>query len=498
MIKHDSRKLIYLLHDHMSIREIAKTFCLSPTTVASIIEQKGEMPIANREDKIEIDKELLTKLYKECNGYVERVHEKLQERNIEIGYSTLTRLLRDLEISVTPKQRCDQVPDEPGSEMQQDTTVYSIKLGEKPTKLVAAILYFRYSKIRYLKFYPNFNRFQMKCFFHEALKFFGCSAKTCIIDNTNLARLVGSGTGKNAVIALEMACFSKQYGFEFKCHALGHPNRKAGNERSFFTTETNFLPGRTFTNLEDLNKQALEWATVKMFNRAVSKTDLVPAKAFEYEQTYLIKLAPYIPAPYIEHERITDQYGYVSFSGNFYWIPGTRRDNVKVLQYDRELKIYRNRELLGEYLLPAHGVKNEKIFPNGCSKPEYQPKNRKKPTLNEEQFLRNFAVEVSEFLDYALQSKGIERHRFIRQLYGLCKSLGQQVFVETVKRARQYHVTDIETIEKIAVLKMKGNGSLPLVQIKEEFEHRESYLDGKYSQDVDLTIFDKILEKKDE
>ena len=33
---------------------------------------------------------------------------------------------------------------------------------------------------------------------HEALRFFGFSARFCIIDNTNLARLRGSG--KNAVI----------------------------------------------------------------------------------------------------------------------------------------------------------------------------------------------------------------------------------------------------------------------------------------------------------
>ncbi len=37
----------------------------------------------------------------------------------------------------------------------------------------------------------------MKCFFHEALMFFKYSAKICVIDNTNLAVL--HGTGSNAV-----------------------------------------------------------------------------------------------------------------------------------------------------------------------------------------------------------------------------------------------------------------------------------------------------------
>ena len=41
---------------------------------------------------------------------------------------------------------------------------------------------------------------------------------------------------------------------------------KAGEERSFWTVETNFLPGRAFQSLEDLNAQALAWATVRLDN----------------------------------------------------------------------------------------------------------------------------------------------------------------------------------------------------------------------------------------
>lgn len=295
MIKPDKRKAIFLLHETLGIREIARRLNVSPTTVMDIIKQKGEMPDCPRKDKIQIDAELLKKLYGDCQGYVQRVHEKLHdEQNIDIGYSTLTRLLRDLEIGVEKNQRCEQVPDEPGAEMQHDTTVYQVTLRGCPTKLVASILYLRYSKIRYLKFYRTFNRFRMKCFLHEALTFLGYSAKVCIIDNTNLARLVGSGTGKNAVITPEMAQFAKQYGFDFHCHEIGHANRKAGNERSFFTVETNFFPGRTFVSVEDLNLQAMDWATNKMRNKPVAKTNVLPAKAFEHEQSSLIKLLPYI------------------------------------------------------------------------------------------------------------------------------------------------------------------------------------------------------------
>lgn len=499
MIKPEKRKAIFLLHETLGIREIACRLNVSPTTVMEIIKQKGETPNFPRKDKIEIDEELLKKLHEDCQGYVQRMHEKLREEwNIDICYSTLTRLLRDLGIGVSKNQRCEQVPDEPGAEMQTDTSVYQVKLRERPTKLVASILYLRYSKIRYLKFYRTFNRFRMKCFLHEALTYLSYSAKVCIIDNTNLARLVGSGTGKNAVISPEMVQFAKQYSFEFLCHERGHSNRKAGNERSFFTVETNFFPGRTFESLEDLNQQALDWATNKMRNRPVSKTNLLPAKAFEHERFYLVKLLPQISPPYLEHERTTDQYGYVSFAGNYYWIPGTKRDDVYILQYDKELKVYRKRELIGEYELPPDGAKNEKICPKGCLKPKHQPHNRKKPTTHEENVLRTSAVEVANYLDFALQASDGQKHRLIRRLYGLFKNLGAQVFTKSIARAHVYHITDIETIENIAILEMNGKRELPCVQVDQEFEKRESYLEGKFTDDVDLSRYDEIMEKPDE
>ena len=59
------------------------------------------------------------------------------------------------------------MPDEPGAEMQHDTSPFTIVLGQTPTKLQASLLYLRYSKRRYLQFYRVFDRFQMKCFLHR-------------------------------------------------------------------------------------------------------------------------------------------------------------------------------------------------------------------------------------------------------------------------------------------------------------------------------------------
>ncbi len=419
------------------------------------------------------------------------MHEKLTEDEaVEISYATLTRRIRELGIGQSKNNRCARVPDEPGAEMQHDTTDYRLSIGDKQLKVVASLIYLRYCKMRYLKFYRSFNRFKMKCFFHEALIFWGYCAKVCIIVNTNLARL--RGTGKNAVIVPEMEQFARQYGFEFVCHEKGHANRKAGNERSFYTVETNFFPGRTFDSLEDLNRQAFDWATVRMANRPVSKTGLIPAKTFEYEKADLTQLPAFVSPPYLSYTRGTDQYGYVSFDCNFYWVPGTSRHDVKVLQYSQDIKIYHHRKLLACYKLPPDGTKNKAFSPKGEPKPKYQPNDRKKPATCEEKTLRAVSSDIGAYLDFLKTHKGIQKNRFIRALYGLYQNTATSLFINTVKRAFKYRITDICTMERIAVLLMKDAAhDMPFVEIDENLKTRPSYLEGCYTDRVDLSVYDQ-------
>jgi len=130
MIDPEKRKAIYVLHkEGMEIRDISRRLEVSRNTVRAIIEQKGEMPDSTRKDKIELNPELLHRLYDECDGWVQRIHEKLtEEEGINVGYSTLTGIIRELGLGQSRNQRSDQVPDVPGVEMQHDTSPYTLKI----------------------------------------------------------------------------------------------------------------------------------------------------------------------------------------------------------------------------------------------------------------------------------------------------------------------------------------------------------------------------------
>ena len=127
MINVNKRKAIFLLHNEgMGIREISRNLKISTNSVSKIINQKGQMPESIRQDKINVEPELLRQLHAECDGYVQRIHEMLtEEKGIEIGYSTLTRNIRELGLGQPKNQRCDHVPDVPGEDYVESGVMLS-------------------------------------------------------------------------------------------------------------------------------------------------------------------------------------------------------------------------------------------------------------------------------------------------------------------------------------------------------------------------------------
>lgn len=181
------------------------------------------------------------------------------------------------------------------------------------------------------------------------------------------------------------------------------------------------------------------------------------------------------------------------FGANFYWVPETVNSDVFVFQYDKSIKIYQNRKLLQEYKLPQENVKNQNFSPAGLPEPKNKPNNRKKPTQQEEQKLRAVSLEVNTYLDFALKSKGIQKHKFIRELFALHQKIVLPLFIKTIKRALKYSITDLNTVERIVKLLMRqDNYQIGFIEINDEFKERQEYIEGRLSDDVDLSIYDEL------
>jgi transposase len=480
MIGQDKRTAALAMHrEGMPKRKIAANLKINVKTVRSIIAGKGHEPGSGRRRQA-VDAGLLSELYARCDGYVQRMHEILAlEHGIAIAYSTLTRIVRRQGLGAQETQRAIHVPDEPGLEMQHDTSVYKIRIGGVVQKIIASSVYLRYSKMRYIKFYRLFNRFQMKCFFHEALLVWDCSARRCVVDNTSL--VVVAGSGPDALFAPEMVAFANDYGFHWMAHAIGHANRKAGCERSFWTLETNFFPGRTFSSLEDLNEQVVAWATDYYANRPQSHTGLVPAKLFEHEKPHLLPLSEFIAPPMLPHKRLIDKYGYINFDGNFYWVPPVKGREVSVIQYATQIVIFQTpAQELQRYDLPPEGIKGKPFAPP--SGPHRQPSNLKKGSSSEEANLRAIDAAAGEYLDFirspecTVTQKGL----LIRTLYQWSLSLNRQRFLELVRCCLKWHVGSPAILNDVAwSLQQADPSRLITADPCDDLRQRPSYQQGK-------------------
>jgi hypothetical protein len=304
------------------------------------------------------------------------------------------------------------------------------------------------------------------------------------------------GSGQNAVFNKEMIDFAKGFDFKWIAHEIKHSDRKAGVERSFWTIETNFFPGRDFSSLADLNKQAMEWLEKR--SRKMNKNKIIPIDYFEYEKDFMKKVIPHVSPPYRQHSRIIDQEGYILFETNSYWVGIQRHLEVMLLEYVDKIKIYYQRKCIREYKLPAFGVRSKKVQPDGVTIP-YRPKKRTIQPNDEEKELNDYSEKVKEYLKFALKTHGPQnRYQLIRKIYFLYKSLSPSIFDKTIDRALKYRINTKGTLEKIAVYIMNKD-NIENDNDNKNFDYdftleglnENEQLDGLYGADPDLDSYDK-------
>ncbi len=251
----------------------------------------------------------LQSAFERAQGNVVRVQQLLAaEYDLILSYSTLTRWVREAGLRAPPA-RAGEYNFGPGEEMQHDTSAHRVRLAEKNVTAQCAGLVLAYSRRLFIQYYPRYSRFEAKQFLLEAACFMQGSCPICLIDNTSV--MLACGAGENAVMAPEMAAFARTLGFEFRAHRVGNPDRKGRIERNFFFVQTNFLPGRSFTDFDDLNRQALAWCKEVANANPKRVLGMSPEAAYVIEKPYLQSLPSALPPIYEVLDRVVDLNGYV-------------------------------------------------------------------------------------------------------------------------------------------------------------------------------------------
>lgn len=455
MLDESIRTAILKLHEMgHGVRALARALQVSRPAVRDVLRRgTAEVPRLVRPERAGEHEADIRALYLSCRGNLVRVHEELTARGAVVSYQALTAFCRRHGIGFEPPKPAGQYHFAPGEEMQHDTSPHRARIGgvERPVQTASLVLC--YSRMLFIQLYPAFNRFTCKVFLTDAVGYFGGAAGRCMIDNTHVVVL--RGTGKAMVAVPEMVAFGERYGFAFVAHEVGHANRSARVERPFAFIENNFLAGREFRDFSHLNQAARAWCE-RVNGTHKRHLHASPHELFLAEQPKLTPLPIWLPEVYALHQRLVDLEGYVHVGGNIYSVPyqlvGRRvevretKDHVRIFDGPRQVAVH-ERGLTSEkrrVTVPEHRP------PRGAFAAHVRPcPPEEKELAGAEPVLAAYAAE--------LKTRSTSRWTVaLRRLWQMWRDYPRRPLLAAVREAAHYGLYDIERLERMVLRKIAG------------------------------------------
>lgn len=224
----------------------------------------------------------------------------------------------------------------PGEQAQVDWAHFGkLTIGSAERTLFAFVMVLSFSRYLFLRFFlgssmPFFLRGHL-----DAFEFFGGVPRVLLYDNLKSAVLERQGD----VIRFNptLVALSAHYHFDARPVAVARGNEKGRVERAIRYVRDAFFAARSFTDIDDLNRQAHEWSSAQSADRPwVEDRSRKVRDVFADERGLLLPL-PKDPFP--AHDRVEVEVGktpYVRFDLNDYSVPHDRIQRTLVVLADLE------------------------------------------------------------------------------------------------------------------------------------------------------------------
>ena len=215
--------------------------------------------------------------------------------------------------------------------------------------------------MRYLEFFPNARQENLFIGMIHGFAYMGIPK---VILTDNMASVSNKrDTAGRPVFNGNYDEFQQMLGIETVLCKPRHPWTKGAVERLVRFMKDNFIQGRTFINVTDLNIQAIIWCH-KENSRLQKGLGFVPAKEHATEPMLTLPDDKSLLLPYLAPERSIGMDGFVYYEGRRYGVPFSYRGKkVRVLRDKDELEIL-NPETYE--ILESHAV-------DWSYKPHYSP-----------------------------------------------------------------------------------------------------------------------------
>lgn len=449
MLDQKTRSAILRLHEQgHGARPIARALGVSRGAVKDVLASGTEaVPRLERAELAEPYRGDILALYARCKGNLVRVHEELVAKGAMLSYQALTAYCRRHELGKPPAVPAGRYEFGPGVEMQHDTSPHFAPIAGRRVAIQSASLVFAYSTMTFVQCYPRFTRFACKIFLTDAALYFEGLCERCMIDNTHVVVL--SGSGRDMVAVPEMIAFSDRLGFHFAAHEIGDANRSAKVERRFDYIDHNFLAGRTFADWQDLNRQARDWSDKVNATRR-RELHASPRELFAAERHALKPLPLHVPEVYQLHHRIVDGEGYVNVQRVRYSAPYKLMGRMLEVRETRDrIEIFDGPRLVAEHPRPLEDLTQRVNDPSH------------RPPRGEGVFARHrvapeetrLLARAPAFAPYVTQMKARGRAsvRNLRALLRMLDEYPRDALTAAREEAARFGMTDVDRLERMVL-----------------------------------------------
>lgn len=337
-----------LIAQGKSIRETARIIGIARNTVRRYLRGKPEaVPRPKRGSKLDPYKEQIRTWMQQDHLYnCETMLPRLQVLGYTGSVSTLKAFvhpLRPRHVGQHPVQRYET---KPGEQMQFDWGEFHYEHQGRDHKLYGFTAILSYSRMRYVTFVKRCDTPTMIRCLMAAFEYFGGLPKAALTDRMKsvfLEEVDGSLPKWNPLFADFMASL----GVAPRVCRQYSPQTKGKVERSVGVVKHSFWPGVHFTDIDDLNAQALSWCD-RINQRVHRTTRQAPLERWVEEP-----LAP-LPKAFAwerfgAEERRVSWDGFISYDGVLYGLPSdppVAGTTVQVREHARQLRVFHQGQLL--------------------------------------------------------------------------------------------------------------------------------------------------------
>jgi transposase len=337
----------HLYHiEKLSKKAIARKLGLDPKTVRRALKQETFSPASPhpRTSKLDAYKEKIAELLKHyANLNAVRIHEEIRK----MGYPGGISILRDYLKTLRPSAKTFlAIRTTPAEEAQVDWA-YAGTIASQ--KIYCFLMVLSFSGMLYLHFFPAQTLEHFLAGHRRAFHFFQGIPRRIRYDN--LASVVLGRIGSSIQFNPRFLAFSAHYLFDPSPCNVKSPHEKGRVERNIRYLKSNFLAGRSFLSLSDINQQGFSWRDEVANCRTHGTTGKRPVDLFVQQEQPLLT-----PLPKTDYDtRLTlavksTAQSLVQFETNRYSVPFAYASRMLTLKADDQgVSLYDQEKLIAQH-----------------------------------------------------------------------------------------------------------------------------------------------------